>query len=232
VGYHITVEGAFEVVPPADDAARRRVAEDGRGWILSPDGRHLYLPDQDPRAFDALEVVVGTVLPALGLAASGDLEWRGEDGAEGRVSVDADGVHVQWPEEESLPEAEVGRLIEQLASGAKPQRLESTEVLEAFQMCSGPVIDALARALADPDLDVRMRAAAVLTSLGEKAAPATTALVQALDDPEPWMKAAAAEALGAIGPAAAAALPALERLTQHPSYGPSGRAREAIAKIR
>jgi hypothetical protein len=232
VGYHIAVDGAFDLTPAANEAARGQVASAGTGWVVSPNGRLLYLPDDHPRAFEGLKRLVEVVLPELGLSASGSLAWRGEDGAEGRVSIGSSGVRVDYPAEEGLSDSEVQQHARRLLEGTKAERMESADILDAFRASMPAVVEALTAVLRHEDLEVRMKAASVLTSFGADAVGAVPGLVLALEDSEPWMQAAAAEALGAIGSGAATALPALERLTTHPSYGPAGRAREAIGRIR
>jgi hypothetical protein len=232
MGYHIAVDGGFRLQPPAAEPARVRISEAGRGWRVSHDGSSLELPDQAPGALETLRILVESVLPDLGIVPSGELTWRGEDGAVGRVSVVGQAIQVESPQEEDLPELEIARVLQALASGSKDERLQAAEVLEAFGVSTTEPLRALSVALGDPDLEVRMRAANTLAGLGPDSAPIVGALVAALDDPEPWMQAAAAEALGAIGPGAAEAIPALERLATHPSYGPAGRAKEALARIR
>jgi hypothetical protein len=232
MSYEITAVGGFRLTPPAGEKAAAEIAATGGGWRASPNGRLLYLTDDHgPWPFETLRHLVGSVLPAHGLVASGELRWRGEDGAEGLVRISGAEVTVEEPQDEPLSEAAVERLLTQLHTGNQAERLESAEAIEYFGLCVPKVLDSLAQALADPDRDVRVRVANTLAAFGESALPTLQALIRALDDPEPWVQAAAAEALGLIGSAAKPALPALERLTHHPSYGPSGKAREAIGRI-
>jgi HEAT repeat protein len=91
-------------------------------------------------------------------------------------------------------------------------------------------VPALAEALGDPDLDLRVAAAMALESIGPDAAPAIPALVKALKDKEGIVRQRAVIALGRIGPAADSAIPAL---VEAGKWDPvRGHVDEAIARIR
>ena len=80
---------------------------------------------------------------------------------------------------------------------------------------SPEAIPVLAKALSDPDPEVRDLAATALGSMGGKAALAIPELISALGDPVDYVRAPAADALGAIGPkAAAAVIPLAQRCRQ------------------
>ena len=83
------------------------------------------------------------------------------------------------------------------------------------------VVAPLAKALTDPDLQVRVASATALGSLGPRAAGAVPVLAQALEDPDPLVRREAAAALGKMGPATSAAVPALERVLRGPNPSPS-----------
>jgi hypothetical protein len=232
VSYLVTVDGAFTITPPASPDQQAVVAAAERGWRISPNGALLYLPsDEHPDVFAAIRVLLAEVLPSLGLVAAGAVTWHGEDGAQGEIRIEGGQVTISEPPLERPAHEEVGRLTRQLAAGSEAEKLEAVEVLEFFQVSSPPVVEALAGALDDSSLQVRTRAANALASLGPLALPALHALLLALRQSDQWVQCAAAEAIGAIGPAAAEALPALRELQLHPSYGPSGRATEAIARL-
>jgi hypothetical protein len=81
---------------------------------------------------------------------------------------------------------------------------------------STPAAEALARCLADTDLDVQQAAARALESYGPAAACAVPALARALDTHSTPLKLAILRALKAIGASAAAAQPALKPLAHDP----------------
>jgi hypothetical protein len=109
----------------------------------------------------------------------------------------------------------------------------------------GPrAVVALARALRDPDVDMRRNVAVALDVLGggwwqfpsgssrTDLRAALAALITALDDSDPMVRAWAAQDIGDMGPGAQAALPALRAKLADPSPAVRGMAREAIASVR
>ncbi len=206
----------------------------GLGWRSSANGHLLSLPSdhEDRDSIASLKRLVVEVLPSLSAAASGDATWIGEDGERGLLRVENGLVEVLEPEAEALASREVARLLAQLKRGTEAEKLEAAEIIDYLEVSPEDFVETLAEGLSDPSLKVRMRMADSLAAFGSASLPALDRLVASLGDHEPWMQAAAAEAIGEIGAGARAAIPALEQLTRHPSYGPSGRAREALAKIR
>jgi hypothetical protein len=232
MGYHITVDGAFQLTPAADEDQKARVAASDQPWRISPNGQLLYLPDEEQAdPFQGLQFLVDALLPQLGLSVEGALNWHGEAGDTGQIRVIAGKVEVVEPEPERLSQDEETVFLGQLSSGVETQQIKAISALEFYCASAERVVLALAAALVDPSLSVRIRAANALGALEAGALSALDALIAALRDPEPWMQCAAAEAIGFIGPAAVSALPALRQLQKHPSYAPAGRATEAIARI-
>jgi len=76
----------------------------------------------------------------------------------------------------------------------------------------------LAKALSDPEEEVRYEAAQALADKGEGAAPAVPALIHALADSSQDVRECAAVALGEIGQAASSAVPTLVRVLESDSY--------------
>src|SRR5262245_21464886 len=72
-----------------------------------------------------------------------------------------------------------------------------------------PAVPALTSALADPEVNVRIRACKALSAIGAAAADAVPALTQALSDPQEAVREEAAHALGQIGEAAGPSVPNL-----------------------
>ena len=122
-------------------------------------------------------MLIAEVLPATGSVAEGELEWTGEDGAQGNVRISGGEVTVVESELGELSSSEVERLLQDLASGGEPQQLEALEILVYFQFSSGSVIAAMAQALQAQSLQVRTRSANVLASLGAASLPALPSLV-------------------------------------------------------
>ncbi|GEM_PF-7083313 len=233
MSYNITVNGAFRITPAANDQQREIVEQANRGWKISPNGTLLHLPagEDHPNPFLAIEYFVTELLPSIGLRAEGEVRWHGEDGGQGEIGVANGTVVITTPEPKRLDRREVERLLDQLTTGSDEDRKMAAQVLQAFNEDGPEVIAALAVALSSASVEVRIAAANLLAAFGPKALPALSALRTALRDSEAWVQAAAAEAIGEIGPAAAIALPDLVELRKHPSYGPSGRALEAIRKL-
>ncbi len=76
----------------------------------------------------------------------------------------------------------------------------------------------LAKALSDPEEEVRFEAAQALAVKGRVTAPAVPALIHALTDSSQDVRECAAVALGEIGQAASSAVPALVRVLESDSY--------------
>lgn len=97
--------------------------------------------------------------------------------------------------------------IETLANGRRAQdRVEAARALSGHR--EPEVVEALGKALSDPEVEVRLAAARGLWRIEKHAAPARPHLVKALDDPDPNVVAQAAGALQASGtPAAELAAP-------------------------
>jgi HEAT repeat protein len=103
---------------------------------------------------------------------------------------------------EALPE-----LQQALADGGKYDRILSAKALQRLGPAAAPAVDALAAALAEPDLDLRRAAVEALGQIGEAAAPAAAAISEQLDSEDTRLKDSARRALTKIGgPGADAAL--------------------------
>ena len=93
------------------------------------------------------------------------------------------------------------------------------------------VVRALAAALSDNSIEVRVEAAQSLRLLGSDASPAVSALSECLNEQSALLREAAASALGAVGSSAAAALPNLQRLENDPQIPVRLAAVKALASI-
>jgi len=232
MSYHIQMTGTFHVEPQLSADGCAEVAASTLGWRCTPNGAILYLPSDvamsDP--FAAFRTAV-QLIARLGSSVAGEAHWEAEDGSSGSLSVVGGDVQVATDPDEPLAESELLRLIESLRSGPEPDRVESMKILCYLSVPLAKFAEPLSQCLRHDAASVRLAAANTLCHFGEEASVALEPLIVALDDSEAWVQAAAAEALGLIGCNASAALPALRRLEKHPNYGPSGRAREAIARI-
>ncbi|NCA11311.1 HEAT repeat domain-containing protein, partial [bacterium] len=105
------------------------------------------------------------------------------------------------------------RLLSSPAAGVR-------EAAAAALVREGPLaVDALEKALADPDL--RGIAMEILTAIGPVSKSALDSFLKALADPDPSHRGDAAIAIAAVGPDAAEAVPALEAVLTSPE-GPPG----------
>jgi HEAT repeat protein len=103
---------------------------------------------------------------------------------------------------EALPE-----LQQVLADGGKYDRILSAKALGRLGPRAAPAVDALARTLDEPDLDLRRAAVVALGQIGAPAAPATAAISEQLDSGDARLQNSARQALEKIGyPQADAAL--------------------------
>ncbi len=106
----------------------------------------------------------------------------------------------------------VPRLITALKyEGLRPQ---VAAILGQIGPAAAPAAPALAKLLADEDVNARLEAAYALAKIGPEAKPAVPALAEVLKQPESNLSHAAVYALGRIGPAASAAEPALAQLVE------------------
>jgi HEAT repeat protein len=97
----------------------------------------------------------------------------------------------------------------QLESGDATERAAAARALSDMGPAARPAVPALARAVADPDPEVRRLAAYALRQIGPDARDAAPDLEKALADSVPAVKRAAAYALLAVSPDSAAPLPTL-----------------------
>ncbi len=136
-------------------------------------------------------------------------------------------------ERESLSTEQFRKLVDKLESENEEERNNAINGA-AYYAADLPNDAALyiAKKLAHESINVRFAAATCLSEIGELAQPAIKEFVNGLKDSHEWVRSACALALGNIGPGASDAIRALEELTKDPSYGPGGRAREALMKIK
>lgn len=233
MSYLIEVPGAFELEPPLGPEGRAALVALGKGWSCGTSGRLLFLPSDNeyPDVLESLREIVATLLPRFGVQARGTLEWIGEDGGKGWLTIRNNAIEVESAAEEELSREYVAELCRVVGSGTLDQKREAIEVFENCQPVGPEVVEALMGALGDPAMNVRLDAANALFAFGPRAEPALLRLIDALGDPEPWVQAAAAQAIGGLGAPALEAVPKLTELTRHPNYGPAGRAREALERI-
>ena len=89
--------------------------------------------------------------------------------------------------------------------------------LDALGRIGAAAVPDLARALRDPDPEMRRRVAEVLGRIGPDAAVSVPHLVTLLEDSDSQVRRAAARSLGQIGPNAPSAVRALMRLLEDPA---------------
>lgn len=100
----------------------------------------------------------------------------------------------------------------QIEEGDPAGRLAAVRAMRAFGPSVDGAVAALAKALGDTSVDVRIEAASALADLGPAAAPAVEALAKSLRDARAEVRLRAATALGKIGQPAVGAFPALADL--------------------
>jgi HEAT repeat protein len=135
-------------------------------------------------------------------------------------------------------------LLKGLESPNPAARAMAATALTRMGPGAEPAVPALAKALADQDLDVRYWAASALKAVGPAAHAAVTALVKALDTfpggspaldgPVRYyadVRSVAAEALGVIGNRAKDALPALKKALTDPEPAVRSAAADALQRI-
>jgi len=130
----------------------------------------------------------------------------------------------------------VPALVEATLHGEGKARAAAARGFGLFDPRLGPptesVIQALAAALRDPVLEVRLEAAHSLWIVGSDAGLAAPALTECLRDSSAALREKAALALGAIGSDAAAALPELQRLENDAEPSVRTAASKAMVGIR
>jgi HEAT repeat protein len=204
-------------------------------WRLSKDGRKLLSPrEETPQPCErGLQELIATYLEPKGYQVHGEIRWDGEEpGDTGIIRVTANQLEVLPDEEEPLSKAGIEQIIGLLRSRKPEDIRQGGEILDHYAQRIPGVLEALLPHLDDPVMEVRWCSIECLMFLEEDAEPAIPALIVALNDPHEWVRSAAAATLGAIGPKAAVAISALERLKDDESYGPRGRAQEALKLIR
>ncbi|MBI3267512.1 MAG: HEAT repeat domain-containing protein [Planctomycetes bacterium] len=110
---------------------------------------------------------------------------------------------------ELLNRADRGTLLACLEHADAGNRVKALEELRQSDSLSEANLPSLRRALADPDLPVRVAAGCALDSLGFMAGPAMPEAVLALRDPDPQVRFQASNLLSLLGAGAAEATPEL-----------------------
>ena len=129
----------------------------------------------------------------------------------------------------------------QLCAGGKPtlSHKRSEEIIKKFRRIGNKAVPELARALKDPDVEMRRNAALVLIFLPMwlpiqppiDTRAAMPALIEAMKDADHRVRAWAAHALGEIGPDAERAVPALIKMLKDPEEGPRNCSAIALGRI-
>jgi D-arabinan exo alpha-(1,3)/(1,5)-arabinofuranosidase (non-reducing end) len=110
-------------------------------------------------------------------------------------------------------------------------RPEVLRAIGAFGPDGAPATGAVADALADTDVEVRIAAAWALSQMGTAAASAVSALEHSLADPDARVRSLAAVALRAVGPGAVKATAGLVKALEDPSPTVRAPAAEALGKL-
>ena len=120
---------------------------------------------------------------------------------------------------------------EQLKHATGGVRADILRAIGAFGADARPAIDELARALGDPDAEVRIAAAWALSQMESGGAGAVPGLKKALADPDPRVRSLSAVALRSIGPPAVDAVPELIRALNDPAAYVRAPAADALGSI-
>ena len=101
------------------------------------------------------------------------------------------------------------RLIEELSSPDRAQRLDAADDLLLLRQDAREAIEPLQQRLVDDDPRVRLHAATALLAIDPKSQPALKTLTDALADPAPDTRRDAANSIARLGPSIDASLPQL-----------------------
>ena len=239
MGHYAKFEGSLTLSPTLSTEHRSELdaylQAQYAPWRVAGDGGRLLAPiEGTPQPYDrSLRALITTYLAPWGYRADGTILWEGEEpGDTGMQQVTSNTIALLPDEEEALGEAGIEDILGLLRSRDPESIRRASEIIGYYGEPIPGAIDALLVHLNDPVMEVRWRAIECMSELEEQAGPAVPALIAALTDAHEWVRSAAAATLGAMGPHAAAAIPALERLLNDPSYGPRGRAQQALPLVR
>jgi hypothetical protein len=120
------------------------------------------------------------------------------------------------------------RALTRASTSERPTLLRA---IGAFGDDAAPAVNELAKALGDPDADVRDAAAWALSQMPHAGTPAIPALERTLPDPNLRVRSLSAVALRAMGPAAVKAMPGLVRALDDPSPAVRAVAADALGNL-
>jgi hypothetical protein len=121
--------------------------------------------------------------------------------------------------------------VGELKSAPEADHPDILRAIGSFGEDAAASAEAIAGALNDPNVDVRLAAAWALSQVGPKGAAAVPALAKALQDSSPRVRLLAAIALKGMGPSAAPAVPDLIRALNDSSEFVRTRAADALGAV-
>ncbi len=238
VSYSTNLSGFLTVTPalgPERRATLVAALPPGTSWRVSDDGARLEPAALETRTYywKELQAVIDSPLKGWHCRVSGGVRWSGEqEGDVGTLSVIRGRVKTVPDEGEALTPEAARDILALLASGDVERMRRGFDILACLPLPLPGVVKTLLPLLDHPEPATRQCAIGGLIQVRATAARVIAALTACLADPHEWVRSAAAEALGQAGHQGLSAIPALERLRDDPSYGPRGRSREALTKLR
>jgi hypothetical protein len=121
--------------------------------------------------------------------------------------------------------------IHELARASAAGRPGVLRAIGAFGDDAAPAVNDLARALGDPEADVRSAAAGALSQMPAAGTPAVPALERSLSDPSLGVRSLSAVALRTMGPGAARAIPGLVKALDDASPSVRALAADALGNL-
>ena len=180
--------------------------------------------EESPARQQGRDVTVADVQPAQ-TPAAGDSEFKPLSGAETVEKMRGFSMQMQpMGRSDGRPD---------------PESTRRDEIMAELRHLDKEAVPAIARALKDPDVQMRRNAALVLIELAADwpgkpivdIRAAIPSLIIATEDPDHHVRAWAAHAFAAIGPDAKEAVPAVTRLLKDPEEGPRNTGAIALGAI-
>ena len=237
MSYYTHLSGTLAILPPLRPEQMLALADALRtntSWCVSEDGAQLTPIDVPTRTYywEELQTVIDTHLKPGRRRLDGEIRWKGEqEGDTGTLRVVRGRVQTVSDAPESLTPEDVRGILACLESGDPALMRHTLELIGALPRPLPGVTGVLRPLLSHPAPETRQWAAEGLRQVKAKTPAVVADLIQCLADPHEWVRSAAAGALGEMGQAALPAISALEQLQNDPSYGPRGRAAEALARL-
>ena len=197
----VTATLAFAVIAhKAESANKHSVSADASSEVAAPQSRPILVPARPLYGFQRVSIVPAATLPDASLSRP-LLEIAGKDPVQFDVPDGMENPEIGQPEPKGIKD-----MLARLDHKYSQVRLKAIVGLGRTGAAARDAVPRIAKALGDPDKNIRDAAGKALARIGPAAVPV---LIQELKSPASRNHILAARSLAIIGPEAADAVPAL-----------------------